>query len=139
MLEVSVREFFVGVDLPVAEVADKQVSAEAAEVRRSHGQPPRCVQLAMLRDTGDQHSSRVVDVDEPESLPGNLVLGVFILFPVGHENSRADRLNPERRVTRGKTRVNECARSRNEIEVAVEDVDTAVVEVGGIEAVTGRG
>src|SRR5437870_1716639 len=34
MLELPVRQFLVGIDLPVAEVADEQVAAEAAERRR---------------------------------------------------------------------------------------------------------
>src|SRR6266576_3155396 len=40
VLEVAVAEFGIGVDLPVAEVADEQVAGDAAEARRREREPP---------------------------------------------------------------------------------------------------
>src|SRR5438046_4632234 len=68
VLEVAVRLQRVGVYLAVAEVADKQVVGEPTKARRSHCEPPRSVQLAVLRDSGLQGAGRVVGVDKAEPL-----------------------------------------------------------------------
>src|SRR5207248_8283887 len=64
MLEVAVPHLLVGVDLPIAEVADEQVAAEAAERRRSQGEPPRGVELPALGDPTDELPVEVIHVDE---------------------------------------------------------------------------
>src|SRR6266571_7757252 len=76
VFELPVWQLFVGVDLPVAEVADEEIAAEAAEVRRGKRKPPRRVELSVLRDTGEQIAVHVVDVHEPTPLSGDLVNGV---------------------------------------------------------------
>src|SRR5438552_19123797 len=50
MLESSVRGLLEGVDLSVAEVSHQEITAEPPEVRRSEREPPRRVELSMLRD-----------------------------------------------------------------------------------------
>jgi hypothetical protein len=40
VLELSRGRFSVGVDVPIAEVANEEIAAEASEVRRSEGKPP---------------------------------------------------------------------------------------------------
>ena len=79
MLEVSVVELLVGVDLAVAEVADQQVAAKATEAGRGEREPPRCVELPVLRNPCKQVALKVVSVYEAASLAGDLVL--FVLRP----------------------------------------------------------
>ena len=55
-LVAPVRLRLVGVDLAVAEVADEEIAAEGAEVRRSPSQAPRRVQLATGRDAPEKVS-----------------------------------------------------------------------------------
>src|SRR6185369_8835091 len=50
VLEAAVLHLLVGVDLPVTEVADEQVAAEAAERLRRLREPPRGVELPVLSD-----------------------------------------------------------------------------------------
>src|SRR5205085_11968046 len=71
--ELAARQLLVRVDLSVAEVADEQIPAEAAEVRRRPREPPRRVQLTVLRHAREQIPRKVVRVDEPETLAGQLV------------------------------------------------------------------
>src|SRR2546427_10137031 len=80
VLEPSVRHFLVGVDLAVAEVSYEQIAAEATEVRGCEREPPRCVELAVLRDTREQRARGVVGVHEPSSLSMDLVSGLGVLF-----------------------------------------------------------
>src|SRR6266536_2994911 len=89
------------VDLAVAEVADEEISAEAAEVCRREREPPRRVQQAVLSHAGDQVAGRVEGVDEAEALPGDLVFCILVLLRERDEDPRADRLDPERRVAGG--------------------------------------
>ena len=58
-----------GVDLAVAEVADQEVAAEPAEVRRCESEAPRRIQLAAGRDAPEEVAAHVEDVHEPEALP----------------------------------------------------------------------
>ena len=93
-----VRTERVRVDLAVAEVADEQIAAEAAEVGRRLCEPPGRVQLAVLGHTRDEVPGRVELVHEAASLAGDLVLGVRILLGERDEDVPADRLDPERRI-----------------------------------------
>src|SRR5206468_4980875 len=86
MLELAVRHLLVGVDLPVAEVADEQVAAEAAERRRRPREAPRRVQLAVLRHPPEQVAVHAVDVDEAETLAVLLVVTAGLLLRVGDED-----------------------------------------------------
>src|SRR2546423_812665 len=138
MLEVPVGRFGVSVDLSIAEVANEEIAAEAAEVRRSEGNSPRCVELTMLRDPREQRAGGVVDVYEPPTLSVDLVDRISVLFSVGDEDARSDRLYPERRVAGWQVRVDERSRARHEVEGRVEHIDTTVVEVRRIEPVARR-
>ena len=64
-----------------------------------------------------------------------LIDGVRILFRVRHEDTRADRLDPERRVAGWQARIDEGARPGDKSEARVEHVDAAVVEVRRVETV----
>ena len=75
MREVTVPHLLVRIDLPVAEVADEQVAAEAAERVRGEGEPPRSVELPVLGDATQELPVEVVGVDDPESPLVRLVDG----------------------------------------------------------------
>src|SRR5205809_6315931 len=107
MLEVPVRELGVGVDLAVAEVPDEEVAAERAEARGREGDPPRGVELAVLRDAREQRTARVEDVDEAEALTVLLVVARLLSLRERHEDPVADGLDAERRVAVGQARVGE--------------------------------
>jgi hypothetical protein len=62
------------VDLTIAEVADEEVTPEAAEAGRREREPPRCVELAVAREASDQVACKIVRVDEAAALAGDLVL-----------------------------------------------------------------
>jgi hypothetical protein len=77
-----IRGLGVGIDLAVAEVADEDVARETPERRRREREPPRRVELALLRDTCDEVAGEVVRVDEAATLPGDLVSCVSVLFRI---------------------------------------------------------
>src|SRR6266702_2372655 len=137
VLEVPVCQLLVRVDLPVTEVSDEEIAAEASEVRPSEGESPWRVQLTVLRYTHEQIAGRVIGVDEAKALSGDFVMRSLVLLRVRDEDARADRLDPERRVAVRKLRVDKLPGVRDEGEGAVEDVDVRVVEVGGVEQVAG--
>src|SRR5262249_27712539 len=72
-LPLPVRLRLEGGDPAVAEVADEEVAARLAEVVRRHRQPPRRVQMPVLRDARDQGAARRVLVDDAAALAGGLV------------------------------------------------------------------
>src|SRR3954471_17840606 len=80
VLELAVPQLPVGVDLPVAEVADQQVAAKAAERRRGLGDPPRSVELPVLGNATEELPVEVVDVDDAESPPVLLVVRPALLL-----------------------------------------------------------
>jgi hypothetical protein len=138
MRELAVRPLFIGVDLPVAEVADEDVAAEPAERRRCDGDAPRSVQLAVLRDPREQRAGCVVHVDEAATLAGDLVAPGRVLLRVGDEDASARALDAERRIVVGKRRIDERARLHDLRPGGVEDVDASVVEVGRVDTRTAR-
>ena len=95
------------VDPAVPEVADQQVTAELAEVRRSYGQAPRRVELAGRRDPLDEVAAGVEGAHVAEALARDLFVGVLVLLGVGDVDLAADRLDAERRVALGQGRVGE--------------------------------
>src|SRR2546429_1563104 len=101
---VSLRR--VRVDRPVAEVADEQVAAEAAKVRRRHRKSPGSVQLPARGDAGDEGPVSLELVDEAEALSSHLVIASALLR-VGDEQMAADVLDPEGAVAGGQSRVDE--------------------------------
>src|SRR3954469_24300959 len=98
VLELAVPHLPVGVDLPVAEVADQQIAAEATERRRRPGDPPRGVELPVPGDATEELPVEVVDVHDPEPTAVRLVVRSTLLLRVGHEDPVVDRLDPERSV-----------------------------------------
>src|SRR5215467_2457167 len=64
MREVAVLQLLVRVDLPVAEVADQQIAAEAAERRRGQREPPRGIELPVLGDAAEELPVEAVGVDD---------------------------------------------------------------------------
>src|SRR5262245_63861936 len=101
----AVPELTVGVDPPVAEVADEEIAAEAAEAHGCPREAPRGVQLPVLCHAAQQVPRQVVDVDEPETLTGDLVRCLLVLLRVGDEDPGADRLDTEWPVPVGKARI----------------------------------
>ena len=142
VLEVAVRHLLVGVDLPVAEVADEQVAAEAAERRRSPGEPPRGVELPVLGDAAEELPVEVVDVDDAQPTAVRLVVRPGLLLAVGHEDPVADRLDPERAVVLREPRIDERAGRAHRVPAPVEHIDATVPgpfgEVRGVEPRPGR-
>src|SRR5439155_4583189 len=126
-----------GVDLPIAEVADKQVAAKAAEAGRGDGQPPGRIELTASDDATEEVTRRCEHVDEAKALAGDVVLRVSVLLGVGDEERAIDVLDPEWPEARGDPRVDEGAGWRYQVEVAVEHVHPGVVEVRRVEEVAG--
>src|SRR5947209_13332142 len=71
-LPCPIGQFLVGVDVPVAKVADEQGAAEGAEAGGGHREAPRGIQLAVLRDAREQVPVRVESGDEGEAVAGEL-------------------------------------------------------------------
>src|SRR5881396_2772139 len=109
--------------MAVPEVAHKQVAAEPSETRGGERKPPRRVQLAVLCHADEQIPVGIEGVDEAEALAVDFVTRPRALLRVRHEDSRADRLDPERPVARGKLRIDEPSGSLHGGPRAVEDVD----------------
>src|SRR2546421_10389673 len=135
MLESPVRQLRVGVDLPIAEIAHEEIAAESPEVRRSERESPGGVQLAMLRDAGEQYAGGVVDVDESLSLPVDVIDRARSLLRIRDEDPGTDRLYPERGVSGGQIGIDEGARPTHEVEARVEYVDAPIVEIRRVEPV----
>src|SRR4030095_6500099 len=90
------------VDPAVAEVADQQIAAELAEVRRRHGKAPRGIQPAPRGDAAVEGpvSAEPVYVAKPFARQLLVRLG-RVLLRVREEDLTADGLDPERRVHGG--------------------------------------
>src|SRR2546427_7480136 len=101
-LERPVGQLLVRVHVAVSEVAHEQVAAEPSETRGGEREAPRCIQLPALRYADEQIPIGVEGVNEAEALAVDLVLRSRTLLRERHEDSRTDRLDPERRVTGGK-------------------------------------
>ena len=123
----------VGVDLAVAEVADQQGVAEAAEPARRLHEAPGGVEPAPARDAVQQEAAPRVDVDEPEAGAGDLILGGRVLLGVGDVQLPADVLDVERRVAVRQVPVTEAAREMDAVELPVHHHDLVVVEVRRVE------
>src|SRR5207244_2776063 len=99
------------------------------------GETPRSVEPSAGNGPTDESPVQPVGVDEPETWTGDLIPSIRILLRVGDEDPVLDPLDPERCVSVGKLRIEECARFVDKIEVAVEDVNAAVVKVGRIQEI----
>ena len=125
--------------MSIAEVPDQQRVAEIAEPGRSQDHPPRRVQVALRHEPLLEVAAGVEHVDEPVPLASDIVFGIGVLLGVADIQFAVDRRDAERSVSRGQVRIGECAEpiltKVDLVELAVEDVDLAVVEVGGEEVV----
>src|SRR5438105_1012229 len=63
-----------GIDAPIAEVANQQVRAEAAELRGRDGEAPRRVERAARRNTAIQRTVGIEDIDEPVARARHVVV-----------------------------------------------------------------
>ena len=121
------------VDVPVAEVADEQIAAEAAERARCERDAPRRVQRAALCDACDEVPEAVELVDVPAC---RVVVAVDRrATDVGDEHVAVDRVDAERRVPGRDLRVDERAGHADAPPARVIDVHARVVEVGRVHAV----
>src|SRR5262249_26331920 len=111
----------------------EQGAAEVAEGRRRQHQRPRRVQVAARDQPLFKVAIGVEHTDEAAAGAGDLVLGVSVLFGVGDVDLAADGGDVERGVAGGQGRVGERAVEVGEVEVLVQNVDLAVVEVGEVE------
>src|SRR5437588_11640807 len=87
VLEVPVRQLRIRIDVAVAEVANQQIAAEAAEVGGRQRHAPGCVELAVLGHPAHQCPRRVIDVDESKALTVNLVCRCAVLLGVSDEQA----------------------------------------------------
>ena len=82
--------------MPVAEVADQQIAAEAPEavgaIAIPHGELRKSRDCG--RDAAEQSSARAVDVDEAVPDPGHVVVTVGVLLRVRDDDLAADVLDP---------------------------------------------
>src|SRR5207244_5091206 len=128
-----------GVDLAVPEVPDQQVAAEPPEVARGERKAPWRIELAAARDAPEQLAVGVEHVDESEAPTGDVVLALAVLLGERHEDPPADRLDAERRKPLRDLAIDERPGRVHVVELVVEDVDAAVVEVRGKQPTAGRG
>src|SRR5262249_52771481 len=136
-LPVSVGLPLVRVDLPVAEVADQQVAADAAEHRRRHRHAPRRIERALAGHAAEQVSAGVEHVDEAEPRARYVEPLRLVLLRVGDEERATEVLDVERREALRDLLVDKGVGVAHQVEAAVEDVDAGVVEVGGVQLVAG--
>src|SRR4029453_5653340 len=124
----------VGVDAAVAEVSHQQVAAEATEPGgRGLHQAPGGVEVAAAEPAPQQVAAGAVDVHEAPARAGDLVFAVGVLLGVGDIQPPAELLDVEGCIAAWQLAVVESARQVDPVELLVEDVDPAVVEVGPVE------
>src|SRR5262249_24587700 len=120
------------IDRAVAEVADKKRVVEVAEALEGRpGHPPWRVELALAGEPLQQISIRVENVDKPVSRSRYIILLIGVLLSIGHVQMAVDGRNAEGGVTGREVRIPETAGSGDRMEVRVEDVDRAGMEIGG--------
>src|SRR5262249_32611323 len=121
-----------GVYRAVAEVADEQSVIELAETFEGRpGHPPRRIELALFCEPLQQISVRIEDIDEPVPRASDVVMLVLVLKGVSHVQVAIDGRDTEGRVAGGELRVFEHTLRPDGLEVGVEDVYRAGVEVSG--------
>src|SRR6266516_3596331 len=98
----------VGVDAPVAEVADQQIAAEGAEAAAGrHLKAPGRVQDATRGDPREEVAAGVEGVDEAEARPVDLILVPRALLGPGDVDRAAEVLDAEGPVAGRQVRVTE--------------------------------
>src|SRR5207248_1854297 len=114
-------------DAAVAEVADQQVAPEVAEGGGGQHHPPRRVERPVADQPLEVPGGGVEDVEEAVARPGHVVVCRGVLLGEGDVNLAAEVGDVGGGEALGDGRVGEGA---DELEVGVEGVDLAVVEVG---------
>src|SRR5262249_5648573 len=119
------------VDPAISEVADEQVAGEVPKAGRRHRNAPRRVKRALGRDALQQIAVRVKDVDEAVAAAGDVIVLVGVLQGKRHDQVAADVGDAEGGVALREARVGERGGAEGDrLEVRVEDVDLAAVEIG---------
>lgn len=121
------------VDVAVAEIAHQQRPREFPERGRRDGDAPRRVQWSVRYKVLQQVPIGIEDADEPVAIAGDIVLLVGALLGVGDVDLSAEIPDVERPEARGNARVGKAPRNFSSGELAVEYVDGAGTDVGGIE------
>src|SRR5262249_2716616 len=128
----------VGVDVAVAEVADEQVAGERAEAGRGQGDAPGRVEHPARGHALEQAAAGVEDVDEALAHAGDgAAVAGGVLLGVGDVEPAVQVLDVEGGVSAGEVGVGKGAGEAGQVELAVDHVDLAVVEVGGVKEVPG--
>src|SRR4029077_19164255 len=119
-----------------AEVSAQDVAAEDPEGGRCQGHCPRGVEPALAGKPLEQVAVRREDVDKTVAWPGVVILLGRVLFGEGDVQVAADVVNSERGEAGWDGGVGEAV---DKVEVAIEDLDGAEAEVGGVEELAGGG
>ena len=136
LTEVLAGRRVVGVDPPVAEVADEDVAAERAERRRRHRHGPRRVEPVAADEPLEQVAVRAEHVDEPIAGTGGVIVLRRILLRERHVELATDVVDSERGEPGRDRGIGEAV---DEGEVAVEHVDRPEPEVARVQELAGRG
>ena len=127
------------VDAAVAKVADEQGIGEVAEPGRGLDHPPRRIQVAAGHEPLVEMAVHFEYVDEAVASAGRIVLGSRPLLGVSDVELAADRRDAERGITLRDVRIGkrfETALPESDlVELAVDHVDLAVVEIGRVQEV----
>src|SRR5438270_6375254 len=120
----------VGIDVPIAEVADQDIAAKCAEAGRRQGHGPGRVQPTLADEPPEQVSVGTEDVNESVAGAGQVVVLVWLLLREGHEQLASNVVDPKR----GKASRNTgTGNGLDQAEVAVEDLDGAKADVACVQ------
>ena len=89
----------------------------------------------MGRHSSQERAVGGIGVDDAPALACPLVVAARLLLRVGNKDHAVQVLDAERGVTLGQVRVDERAGPGLKTEGAIEDVDSSVVEVGGVQVI----
>src|SRR5438132_6943268 len=111
--------------------------AELPETVRSHGHTPRGVERTIRSEAPDQKAVGIEDIDETVARPRLVIMLTGLLERIGDEEVASKVGNPEGCETRRawgrgrEQRIDKGTGEVNLVEMCVEDVDDARVEIGG--------
>src|SRR5262249_24519575 len=122
--------------MAVAEVADQEVARVGTEAGGGYSHAPGRIKLPVLGDALEQVAAGVEDVHESLALAGHrTAIPGRVLLGVGDVQVAAQILNVERRKPIREVWVDERPGLLRLVELAVDHVDLAVMEVGGVQEV----
>src|SRR5438270_11926124 len=119
----------VGIDVPVAEVADEDIAAKCAEGGRRQGHGPGRVQPTLADEPPEQVSVGTEDVNESVAGARQVVVLVWLLLREGHEQLASNVVDPKRRKASRNTGI---GKGLYQAKVAVEDLDRDKPEVARV-------